>query len=141
MKETILAIAGRPGLFRLLAQGRNNLIVETIDDQKKRIPAGARDRVTSLNDVSMYTDEEDVRLMQVFQNLSQIHGGKPVALSHKTATDAELEAFMAEALPKYDRDRVRHSDMRKLLQWYNILVTNGYTDFSDNPEAENTEEA
>ena len=66
MKEVILAIAGKPGLYRLVSRGRNMLIVESIDAAKKRMPAGDRDRVTSLNDVSMYTDDEDVALMEVF---------------------------------------------------------------------------
>ena len=64
MKDTILAIAGKPGLYRLVSQGRNMLIVESVDQLKRRIPAGARDRVTSLNDISMYTDDEDKPLME-----------------------------------------------------------------------------
>ena len=70
MQDPILSISGKPGLFRLVSQGRNMLIVESLDSEKKRFPVGARDRVTSLNDISMYTDDEDVPLMQVFQNLN-----------------------------------------------------------------------
>lgn len=128
MKDIILAIAGRPGLCRLIKQGRGNLIVETIDAAKKRFSVGARDRVTSLNDVSMYSDEDDVALMQVFQNIYDKHKGV-APLSHKTAKENELEAFMAEALPTYDRDRVHLSDIKKLIQWYNILAEAGYTEF------------
>lgn len=140
MTDTILAVSGRPGLYKLVAHGRGNLIVEALDESKKRIAAGARDRVTSLNDVSMYTDEEDVALMQVFQNISDKLGGKPSELSHSKATEAELSGFMADALPNYDRDRVRFSDIRKLIQWYNILAKNGYTQFVE-PEAEVEEAA
>lgn len=135
MQETILAISGRPGLYRLVGQGRGMLIVETIDATKRRISAGARDRVTSLNDVSMYTNEEDKPLMEILQTISDHEGGKPVALSHKTATSAELADFMAMALPDYDRDRVRDSDIKKLIQWYNILAEAGITKFVDEEEA------
>jgi len=134
MKDTILSISGRPGLFRLVAQGRGNLIVETIDESKRRFPAGSRDRVTSLNDVSMYTDDDDVALMQVFQNISDKHEGKPVDLKLNSATNKELSDFMAEALPNYDRDRVHFSDIRKLIQWYNLLARDGYTEFVEQEE-------
>ena len=140
MKETILSISGRPGLFRLVSSGRGNLIVETIDDAKKRLPAGARDRVTSLNDVSMYTDDDDAPLMDVFQNIANANDGKAVNINVKTASSKELADFMATALPNYDRDRVHQSDIKKLIQWYNILVNNGYTDFAES-EAEEEEEA
>lgn len=140
MKETILSISGRPGLFRLVSSGRGNLIVETIDDAKKRLPAGARDRVTSLNDVSMYTDDDDAPLMDVFQNIANANDGKAVDINVKTASSKELADFMATALPNYDRDRVHQSDIKKLIQWYNILVNNGYTDFAES-EAKEEEEA
>lgn len=130
MKDTILAIAGKPGLYRLVSRGNNNLIVETVDAQKKRFAAGMRDRITSLNDIAMYTDEEDVALTQVFQNLYDALQG-PSPLSHKTASESELHEFMTTALPAWDQDRVRLSDIKKLLQWYNILATAGYTEFKD----------
>lgn len=138
MQDTILAISGRPGLFRLVSRGRGMLIVETIDAEKKRIPAGPREQVTSLNDVSMYTDGEDVPLMEIFQTIYKNQNGQPLELNHKKASKAELEDFMASALPNYDRDRVYSADMKKLLQWYNILVKAGYTQFA---EAASTEEA
>lgn len=129
MQDTILSIAGKPGLYKLISQGRGMLIVEAIDPTHKRIPAGARDRVTSLNDVSMYTDGEDVPLMQVFQNIADKQNGGAVQLDYKKASNEELASFMAEALPEYDRDRVYITDIKKLIQWYNILVNNGYTEF------------
>lgn len=136
MQDTILSIAGKPGLYKLLTQGRGMLIVETVDDAKRRVPAGARDRVTSLNDVSMYTEGDEVPLMQVFENISKRQDGGLVELNYKSATSEELASFMADVLPEYDRDRVRTSDIRKLIQWYNILAANGYTHFIDEtPEA------
>ena len=106
MKDIILAISGKPGLYRLVSQGHNMLIVETIDANKKRIPAGVRDRVTSLNDVSMYTDEDDKPLMEIFENIKNKENGQAVALDYKKASAAELADFMAAVLPNYDRDRV-----------------------------------
>ena len=141
MKDTILSIAGKPGLYRLVSQGRGMLIVETIDAAKKRIPAGARDRVTSLNDVSMYTDEEDKPLMEIFDTIKQNENGAAVALDYKKASAQELADFMAKALPNYDRDLVYNGDIKKLIQWYNILITNGYTEFVTAEEAAPAEEA
>ena len=109
-------------MYKLLSQGRGMLIVETVDAAK---------RVTSLNDVSMYTEGDEVPLMQVFENISKRQNGGLVELSYKSATPEELASFMAEVLPEYDRDRVRTSDIRKLIQWYNILAANGYTSFVD----------
>ena len=134
MKDTILSISGRPGLFRLVAQGHGNLIVENILD-KKRSAAGGRDRVTSLNDVSMYTDEDDVALTQVFDNIFKATEGKKASIDYKRVSEAEIRDFMATALPNYDRDRVHVSDMRKLAQWYNILIEAGVTEFADEAPA------
>lgn len=112
MKDIILAISGKPGLYRLVSQGHNMLIVETIDANKKRIPAGVRDRVTSLNDVSMYTDEDDKPLMEIFENIKNKENGQAVALDYKKASAAELADFMAAVLPNYDRDRVYNTDIK-----------------------------
>ncbi len=139
MKDTILAISGRPGLYRLVSQARNMLIVETIDADKKRTTVGARDKVTSLNDVTMYTTDEDQPLMNIFETIKEKLNAQPTAYTHKTATPQQLEEFMEVALPNYDRDRVYKTDIKKLLQWYNILITNGYTDFKE--EEEETVEA
>ena len=140
MQDTILAISGKPGLYRLVSQGRGMLIVETVDANKKRLPAGARDRVTSLNDVSMYTNEDDKPLMEIFQAISDKEGGKRTAIDYKKASKAELADFMAAVLPDYDRDRVHDSDIKKLIQWYNILVDGGYTQFVESTEAAESEE-
>lgn len=135
MKDTILAIAGRPGLYRLVSRGRNMLIVETIDEKRRRFPAGVRDRVTSLNDVSMYTEGEDKPLMEIFDAVKQKEDGKVTALNYRTATHEQLAEFMAAVLPDYDRDRVYDTDIKKLIQWYNILVANGYSDFVEQESA------
>lgn len=143
MKDTILAVSGKPGLHKLISQGRGMIIVESIDEAKKRMPAGARDRVTSLKDVTMYTETEDKPLMEIFQAIFEKENGAPAALNFKEASKKELADFMASVVPDYDRDRVHDSDIRKLIQWYNILVRGGYTQFvdgEDNEEATETNE-
>lgn len=135
MLETILAISGKPGLYRLINRGNRSLIVETLDAQKKRMPAFGADKIISLADIAMYTDEEEVPLRQVLKNIYAMEGGKPTAINYRKASNEELADFMAKALPNYDRDHVYPSDMKKLVQWYNILIENGITDFEE-PQAE-----
>ena len=129
--ETILAISGRPGLYRMVSRGKANLIVEAIDETKKRTPAFATDRITSLGDIAMYTDAEDIPLWQVLKNLGDKEENKPCKLNYKKASGEELREYFSEVLPNFDRDRVHDSDIKKLIQWYNILVNNGYTDFEE----------
>ena len=142
MKETILAISGKPGLYRLVARGNGNLIVESIDEQKRRITAGSRDRVTSRRDVSMYTMDDDKPLMEVFESIKEKYNGQPVDIHTSKADKAQLYAFLDEVLPDNDADRIYPGDVKKLIQWYNILVQAGYTDFLEaNEEEEATAEA
>lgn len=127
--ETILSIAGKPGLYKMVSRGKMNLIVESLDAKHHRMPAFATDRVTSLADIAMYTDAEDVPLWQVLDNLSKKEEGKVASLNYKKCSSKELRNYFAEVLPNFDQDRVHDSDIKKLLQWYNILVEYGYTDF------------
>ena len=131
MLETILAIAGKPGLYKLVSRGNRSLIVETIDKAKKRMPAFGTDRIISLADIAMYTDSEEVPLRQVLKNMLEKEGGKKASIDVKKASKDELAAYVGEVLPNFDRDRVFPSDMKKLVQWYDILVENGLTDFDE----------
>lgn len=144
--ETILSIAGKPGLYKLLSRGRANLVVETIDENHRRVPAFDTDRVTSLSDIAMYTEADDVPLWQVLDSLSKKEEGKPAGINYRKCSAGELREYFADVLPNFDRDRVRDSDIKKLLQWYDILVKNGYSDFKSllappETEAEAQEEA
>ena len=127
--ETILSIAGKPGLYKLVSRGKMNLIVEAIDDTHRRMPAFSSDRVTSLGDIAMYTDADDIALWEVLVKLGEKEGLKPTSLKYKKCSSKELRAYFSEVLPNFDQDRVHDSDIKKLLQWYDILVNNGYTDF------------
>lgn len=127
--ETILSIAGKPGLYRLVSRGNQNLIVEALDETHKRLPAFATDRVTSLADIAMFTETDDIPLWKVLQSMGKKEESKVCSLNFKKASSKQLHDFFAEVLPDYDRDRVQDGHIRKLIQWYNILVKNGFTDF------------
>ena len=132
----ILAITGKPGLYKLVSRGNNMLIVESLVDGK-RMPTYARDKIVALSDVSMFTDADDISLSEVLTNAGKKEGLKPVAMDPKKASNPELQAWFDEVLPNWDRDRVYPSDIRKLIQWYNILVNAGITDFTlEEPEEE-----
>lgn len=131
MQQTILSIAGKPGLYKLVSRGKMNLIVEALDETHKRMPAFATDRVTSLADIAMYTDAEDVPLMNILASIRDKEEGKEIAFDFKKVSSKELREYFAQVLPDFDRDRVHDSDIKKLLTWYNILVKNGITDFEE----------
>lgn len=138
MLKTILSIAGKPGLYRLVSHGKNMLIVESLTD-KKRIPAYAKDKVISLGDIAMYTDAEEVPLHEVLTNLKNKENGAKASIS-TSAKPEELRKFFAEVLPNFDRERVYPSDIKKLISWYNLLIEADITDFTPEEEPETTEE-
>ncbi len=118
----IISISGKPGLFKVAANGRNNIIVQALDGGKK-FPVFATDKISALEDISIYTYEEDVPLTEVYVKLADIEGYKK-SISHKEPGH-KLREKTEEFLPDYDEDRVYDSDLKKLFQWYNLLVDNG----------------
>jgi hypothetical protein len=136
MLEKILAVSGKPGLYQLVSRSNRSLIVETVGADKRRMPIFSTDKVISLADIAMYTDEEEVPLCDVLTSLKEKEKGQPCSIDIKKADKKELFDFFAEILPNFDRDRVYPNDMRKLISWYNILVENGLTDFVDPEETE-----
>lgn len=140
MTMTILSIAGKPGLYKLVSRGKINLIVESIDETHKRIPAFATDRVTSLADIAIYTEGEDVPLVNVLTSIRNKEEGKEASINAKKSSSAELRKYFAEILPEFDKDRVRDNDIRKLISWYNILIKNGITNFEEELTPNNEEE-
>ena len=131
MKETILAIAGKPGLYKLVSRGKNNLIVEALDSTHRRLPAFATDRITSLGDIAMFTETDDIPLMDVLESMKALEDGKKASVDEKKASAKELQDYFTKVLPEWDRDRVQNSHIKKLISWYNILVDNGITDFKE----------
>ena len=138
MLKNILAITGKPGLYRLVNRGSNMLIVESLLDGK-RMPTYARDKIISLADVSMYTNGDDIELWKVLEAACKKEDGKPCAIDAKKADNKVVLAWFDEVLPDWDRDRVYPTDVRKLISWYNILINTGITTFA--PEEENEEKA
>lgn len=135
MLKNILAITGKPGLYKLVNHGNNMLIVESLVDGK-RMPTYARDKIVSLADVSMFTMDEDLPLSEVLTRVGKKEGLKPVAMDVKKADNEALRAYFGEVVENFDRDRVYPSDIRKLITWYNVLVEAGITDFSVEEEGE-----
>ena len=131
----IIAISGRSGLYKVVAQGKNNLIVESLED-KKRFPAYASDRISALEDISIYTTDEDVALKSIYDSIyAKENGG--TSPSHKEDKKV-LENYLLEVLPNYDQERVYISDIKKLFQWYNLLHKAGEL---NKPEETAAEEA
>lgn len=118
----IIAISGRPGLFKVVAQGKNNVIVESLVD-RKRFPAYSSDRISALEDISLYTYSEEKPLKQIFKTIYEKENGGE-AVSAKESND-NLIAYMLEILPNYDQERVYVSDIKKVFQWYNLLQKAG----------------
>ena len=131
MQQTILAISGKSGLYKLISRGKNNLIVEALDDTHRRMPAFATDRITSLADIAMFTETDDIPLMDVFENVKALEEGKKASIDLKKASSNELKDYFTKVLPEWDRDRVHVSDIKKLISWYNILIEAGITDFKE----------
>lgn len=136
MLKTILSISGKPGLFKLVSHGKNMLIVESLADQK-RVPAYAKDKVISLGDIAIYTEEAEVPLHEVLTNVKNKENGQPSSLNPSQAKADQLRAYMAEILPDFDRERVYPNDIKKLLNWYNLLISAGITEFApEEPQAD-----
>ena len=133
----ILAISGQSGLFLYVSQARNGAIVEALAD-KKRTSVGVTSKITSLADISIYTDDEEVKLQDVFVSMKEVLGDAD-APSSKAAPE-ELKALFEKALPAYDRDRFYVSHMKKVVDWYNNLKKYASLDFV-NPEEETEESA
>ncbi|MDE6463537.1 MAG: DUF5606 domain-containing protein [Muribaculaceae bacterium] len=134
MLKGIIAITGKPGLYKLLCRGKNSLIVESLSTGK-RVPSYATDKVISLADVTMYADHGDVPLSEVLTSLYTVAEGKPVDIKG-FADDAAIRDYFAKVLPDFERDRVYTADIRKLFTWYNQLIAAGVTDFKDEEIAE-----
>ena len=132
----VLAISGQSGLYLYVSQARNGAIVEALAD-KKRTSVGMTNKLTSLADISIYTDDEEVKLQQVFLNMKEVLGEND-APSAKSKPE-ELKALFEKALPTYDRDRFYVSHMKKVVEWYNALKNYASLDFV-NPEEESAEQ-
>lgn len=134
----IIAISGRPGLFKVIAQGKNNVIVESLVD-RKRFPAYSSDRISALDDISIYTYEEEKPLKEIFKAIYEKESGAE-AISHKDSED-KLVNYLLMVLPNYDQERVYVSDIKKIFQWYNLLHKSGELKLKEEKKEEVVTEA
>ena len=136
MLKKILSVSGKPGLYKLVSQGKSMLIVEALTDGR-RLPVYAREKIISLGDIAIYTDGDEVPLYEVLNSVKAKEEGQAVSsIDASRATPDELRAYMAEVLPNFDRDRVYPTDIKRLLSWYNLLIGAGITDFDPQEAAE-----
>jgi hypothetical protein len=124
----ILSIAGKNGLFKVVSQGKNAVIVESLNDNK-RFPAFAHEKMSSLEEISVFTTGDDIQLKEVFKAFHEKLQGKP-AIDPKSDNNT-LKKFFLEMVPAYDQDRVYVSDIKKMVSWYNTLMQQELLDFSD----------
>ena len=123
-----------------MSQAKNMLIVESVTPDKKRMPAYGNERITSLADIAIYTDDAEKPLKEVLEAIKEKENGAPATIDTKKAAAEELRQYLSEVLPDFDRDRVYPNDIKKLITWYNILVNNGITDFMDDEGKEEGKE-
>ena len=136
MLKKILSVSGKPGLYKLVSQGKSMLIVEALTDGR-RLPVYAREKIISLGDIAIYTDGDEVPLYEVLNSVKAKEEGKAASsIDAARATPDELRAYMAEVLPNFDRERVYPTDIKRLLSWYNLLIGAGITDFDPQEAAE-----
>lgn len=135
MLKTILSISGKPGLYKLVSQAKNMLIVESLQTGK-RLPAYAHEKIISLGDIAIFTDEDDVPLGEVLESIKKKENGGKASIDAKKADSEALRAYLADVLPNFDRERVYVTDIKKLISWYNLLVETGNTDFVEEKKAE-----
>ncbi len=133
MLKEILSISGKPGLQKLISNSSNAIIVESLIDGK-RFPAYSNSKIIALEDISIYTEKEDIPLKEVFKRIYTKEEGKKT-LSHKEANE-KIIAYFNEIVPEYDKDRVYTSDMKKIIQWYNLLTDKGILNFSEEEKKE-----
>lgn len=138
MLKEILSIAGEPGLQRLISNASNAIIVESLIDGK-RFPAYSNSKIIALEDISIYTENEDMPLKEVFKRIYDKENGKP-AINHKESQE-KITAYFNEIVPEYDKERVYISDIRKIIQWYNLLVSRGILNFEQEQKTEKPVEA
>ena len=134
MLKKILSISGKPGLYRLISYGKGIIIVENVTDNK-RMPAYTRDKIIALGDIAIYTDDTEVPLADVLTTIAEKYNSQVLDTKlYKSA--AQLQQFFEEVLPNYDHDRVYNTDIKKIISWYNTLISAGITDFSIKSEEE-----
>jgi len=134
--QKILSVSGKPGLYKIIGQTKSGVIAEGLLD-KKRIPVFATDKMSSLEDIRIFTEDGDVPLKDVFKNIYDKESAGQTTVTGKDSNDA-LKQYFNEILPDYDKERVYVSDIKKVISWYNLLLENEILNFEE--EIEETDE-
>lgn len=129
----ILSISGKPGLFKMIGDAKNKIIIESLMDGK-RYPAFSHDKISSLKEISIYTETDDLPLEDAFKNLFKALDGKTIE-NPKKMSSADLKALFEKAVPDYDKESVYVSNMKSVFSWYNILVEKNLIDLEEEEEA------
>lgn len=132
--DKVLSISGKPGLFKILTQTRNGFVVESLLD-KKKVTVTMHNNISVLSEIAIYTLTEEVPLRKVLKNIMEKEDGKPTSISPKDSK-IKLEEYFFEVLPDYDEDRVYASDIKKIMQWYNLLQQHDMLDVLEAPSEE-----
>lgn len=138
MLKTILSVSGKPGLYKLMSSGKNMVIVESLMDNKK-MPIHARDKVVSLGDISIYTDENEAPLKDILITIKEKENGAKASIA-TNAKPEELKKYFEEILPNFDKDRVYPTDIKKIISWYNLLINANIEFDKDNSTEEVSKE-
>lgn len=139
MLKKILSVSGKHGLFKLISQGKNMFIVESLMDHK-RIPVYMRDKIVSLEDISVYADEGELPLRVILNKIKEKENEQAIDFNSSIKPE-ELKAYFETVLPNFDKTRVYPSDIKKIMSWYNLLLKEGITDFgSEENEASGVNE-
>ncbi len=136
--DKILSISGKPGLFQIVTQTRNGFIAESLID-KKKVAVNIHNNISVLSEIAVYTLSEELPLREVFLKIKDKENGQETSISHKDSKDA-LEEYFFNVLPDYDEDRVYASDIKKIIQWYNLLQKHDLLGTLDEEEAVSAEE-
>ena len=136
--DKILAISGKPGLYEIVTQTRTGAVVESLID-KKRLTVGAHSNISILSEIAIYTLSEEVPLKDVLKKVKDKENGQQTSISHKDGKDV-LEEYFFNVLPDYDEDRVYPSDIKKVVQWYNLLQKNNLLDTLESKDDSDTSE-
>ena len=135
--DKVISIAGKPGLYKLITQTRGGFVAESLVDNK-RISVSVQNNVSVLSEIAIYTLTEEVPLRQVFKNIKKKENGEATPVKPKDSKD-KLEEYFFEVLPDYDEDRVYASDIKKVVQWYNMLQKNDLLDLTDDKKSDEEE--
>lgn len=138
MLKKILSISGKPGLYKLVSYGKNIIVVESLLDGK-RFPAYTHDKIISLGDIAIYTYNEEVPLSTVFESIKEKFEGQTLD-PKKYSSKEDLQNFFLEILPEFDQERVYPNDIKKVINWYNLLIKSGVTSFKEEEKEETAEE-